>query len=337
MGIREITAEAVLKAVAEHDRLGADAFRERYGFGPARTYSLVHNGKEYDSKAIVGVAHGHLPGRSPLNAEDFSGGQVTVVRLLRSLGFEVRDAQQPRQLSWLEAELVLACDLLMRNDWKHVRANDPRAAELSELLRSLPLHRMEWRHHNFRNPNSVQHKTYDIEVLLPHYHGKPKKGGELDRKVLQAFLDRPDEMRAEAEAIRAGVRTGEWEDLPVPPDLDEEEATREGRLLLRRHLARERDPKLRAKKIEAALAEHSCLACEVCEFDFERVYGDRGKRYAEVHHKTPLHVSGPTSTRLRDLAVLCANCHRMIHRGTRWLTPDELRELVRDRRGARED
>ena len=331
MSIKDITAEAVLEAIAEHDRLGQHRFREKYGFGAARTYVLVHEDREYDSKAIVGVAHGYLPGRSVLSPAEFSGGAETVKPVLERLGFVVREEPKPRQLSWLEAELVLACDLVVRNGWKHVRAKDPRAEELSQLLRQLPLHPVELRQENFRNTNSVQHKTYDIETLLSTYKGERKKGGKLDGEVLHAFLERTEEMQAEAEAIRAGLRTGEFDDLPKVPDIDEEEATREGRLLLRRHFARERNPKLRADKINATLKQHGCLACEVCEFDFERTYGERGRNYAEVHHVTPLHVSGPTTTRLRDLAVLCANCHRMIHRGERWLSPAELRELVRSR------
>jgi 5-methylcytosine-specific restriction protein A len=52
--------------VAEYDRLGPDRFLEKYGFGAARSYWLVVDGKTYDSKAIVGAAHGYLPGRSRL-------------------------------------------------------------------------------------------------------------------------------------------------------------------------------------------------------------------------------------------------------------------------------
>ncbi|HEX7304188.1 HNH endonuclease, partial [Lentzea sp.] len=70
------------------------------------------------------------------------------------------------------------------------------------------------------------------------------------------------------------------------------------------------------------------LACEVCGFDFESFYGERGKGFAEVHHAVPLHVTGPTTTKLDDLVVLCSNCHRMIHRGKNWMTPDELRHAV---------
>src|SRR5690606_32558902 len=70
-------------------RLGRDAFLERYGFGPSRSYLLEIDGKEYDSKAIVGAAHGYLPGRDPLGRDAFSGGKDHAAKLLSALGFDV--------------------------------------------------------------------------------------------------------------------------------------------------------------------------------------------------------------------------------------------------------
>jgi HNH endonuclease len=90
MGLSEITRDAVLEAIGEYDRLGQDGFLERYGFDRARQYLLVHDGKRYDSKAIVGAAHGFLPEERPLTAGEFSGGEATVGRLLRRLGFTVQ-------------------------------------------------------------------------------------------------------------------------------------------------------------------------------------------------------------------------------------------------------
>src|SRR5690242_5428264 len=75
MALTDITRGAVLAAIAEFDRLGRDAFLEKYGFDSSRRYWLLYNGARYDSKAIAGAAHGHLPGRSPLAAQDFSGGR----------------------------------------------------------------------------------------------------------------------------------------------------------------------------------------------------------------------------------------------------------------------
>lgn len=80
--------KAVLKAIGEYDRLGQDAFLKRYGFGKARNFILLHAGRRYDSKAIVGAAYGHQFSE-PLKSTDFSGGLATVVPLLGRLGFKV--------------------------------------------------------------------------------------------------------------------------------------------------------------------------------------------------------------------------------------------------------
>src|SRR5258707_9833519 len=74
VALRELGRHEILQAVAEYDRLGQDRFLEKYGFGAARSYRLVVDGKAYDSKAIVGAAHGFLQGQKPLAAADFSRG-----------------------------------------------------------------------------------------------------------------------------------------------------------------------------------------------------------------------------------------------------------------------
>jgi hypothetical protein len=80
--------DAVLAAMEEFDKLGRDQFLERYHFRRARDYE-VHGGKRYDSKAIVGAAHGHQhPSLGPLRWDDFNGGQPTI-RKLKQLGFDV--------------------------------------------------------------------------------------------------------------------------------------------------------------------------------------------------------------------------------------------------------
>ncbi|MFJ8491373.1 HNH endonuclease [Streptomyces sp. NPDC094038] len=69
----------------------------------------------------------------------------------------------------------------------------------------------------------------------------------------------------------------------------------------------------------------------MCSFGFTAAYGELGDGYIEVHHSLPLHVSGVTETGLLELALLCANCHRMCHksfRGESWRTPDALREQM---------
>jgi hypothetical protein len=81
---------------------------------------------------------------------------------------------------------------------------------------------------------------------------------------------------------------------------------------------RKRESILRRKKITDAMSRNKGrLICEVprCGFDFQARYGELGLGFAEVHHKKPLSKApiGGQKTRLADLAIVCANCHRMIH------------------------
>lgn len=113
-------------------------------------------------------------------------------------------------------------------------------------------------------------------------------------------------------------RLGEAQAYDGDSPADEELAAFEGakRRLFILHRTRER--RLRAAKIAVFQRDHSGrLYCEVvgCGFDFQRVYGRVGAGYAQVHHLRPLGGSiRKAETHLSDLAVVCPNCHAMIHR-----------------------
>lgn len=99
-----------------------------------------------------------------------------------------------------------------------------------------------------------------------------------------------------------------------PPEIDES-VSNEGGAQIRMHTLRERDSGLANRKKQAVLAATGTLRCEICAFDFERRYGELGKGFCEVHHLRPLsHRERSEPTVLQELAVLCSNCHRMIHR-----------------------
>ena len=84
------SADAVNKALAECDALGRNAFLRKYGFHRSRLYSLLHEGRPYDSKAIAAAAYGYqYPKSGPLRSEVFSGGEKTVKSKLEALGFNV--------------------------------------------------------------------------------------------------------------------------------------------------------------------------------------------------------------------------------------------------------
>jgi hypothetical protein len=111
----------------------------------------------------------------------------------------------------------------------------------------------------------------------------------------------------------------------VDLDVHSYEAT-EGLAQLRIHVLRERDRNLVWKK-KAACAS---LACEVCGFSFAAAYGSHAASYCEVHHLVPLgQAAGKRRTTLGDLAVLCANCHSVVHLRNPPLTLQEIQSMLR--------
>ena len=83
-----ITRDHVQQAIEECDSLGADTFQRRYGFGQARHYAIWHDGRTYDSKAILGVAQRYATGEAAMVTE-FDGSQQDAALLLRDLGLDV--------------------------------------------------------------------------------------------------------------------------------------------------------------------------------------------------------------------------------------------------------
>jgi 5-methylcytosine-specific restriction protein A len=322
---------AILAAIEEYGRLGRSAFLADYGFSQARRYFLAWQGQLYDSKAIVGAAHGYeFPQQGPLGPADFSGGEATVKRKLEGLGFEVVALDPPsgdhgRNPPWERDELILALDLYVRAGL--VDDTDPRVIELSELLNRLPLHPLHPDPSRFRNANGVHLKLANFAALDPAYPGAGMRhGSQRDRDVWEEFHDDRDRLANLATAIRS--EADRQQAAPLAPEDGEDEA-REGRILYRRHRVRERDRRLVERKKHAVQQRTGQLACEVCAFDFEAVYSQHGAGYIECHHIIPLaQATGPLTTRLGDLAVVCSNCHRMLHRGDPPPTVPTLRQAI---------
>ncbi|MEM1180169.1 MAG: HNH endonuclease [Acidobacteriota bacterium] len=90
----------------------------------------------------------------------------------------------------------------------------------------------------------------------------------------------------------------------------------------------ERSPSLRS----AALKTHGAK-CQICGFDYEEAYGAWGKGFIEIHH-IELLADAPAEGRkvnpISDLAAVCANCHRMLHRRAKTvLTLEQVRAMIR--------
>ena len=89
-------------------------------------------------------------------------------------------------------------------------------------------------------------------------------------------------------------------------------------------LISKRDLKLRNECIKK-----KGLNCEICNFNFEKVYGELGKGFIHVHHINPLSgIEDSTENSIDDLIPICPNCHEMIHRHKKCLEVDELKNLI---------
>ncbi len=99
-------------------------------------------------------------------------------------------------------------------------------------------------------------------------------------------------------------------DEPLTGDEFDEDHTR-----FKAHRRIERNP-IVSKRVKAAQG----FVCRACGFDFRIAYpGVADNQFIEAHHLVPIsQLKGQKLRRdpIRDFAVLCSNCHRMIHRFT---------------------
>lgn len=119
-------------------------------------------------------------------------------------------------------------------------------------------------------------------------------------------------------ALRLGVASAVLLPASEGDDQEEGDGGLEGALLRKLQRARERRQGLAKKRKKKMRDELGQLTCEVCDLTEAGVAGRSGADTGDVfecHHTKPLHtLTTATKTRVADLAVLCPNCHRAIHR-----------------------
>ncbi|MGK9123908.1 HNH endonuclease [Olivibacter sp. SA151] len=119
---------------------------------------------------------------------------------------------------------------------------------------------------------------------------------------------------------------GIYSNIQQETDIIRERVLTEGapsQLLLTRY---ERNPYARQECIN-----YYGLSCAVCDFNFEKIYGEIGRDFIHVHHlkrissnKTEYDVSP-----INDLRPVCPNCHAMLHKRVEPYTIEELKEILR--------
>ena len=231
---------------------------------------------------------------------------------------------------WTRDELILALDLYFRINVAQTNEKEPEIVALSELLNALPIHHDRKSFDNFRTPDSVYMKLCNFLRFDPNYVGIGlDAGSKLDEVVWNEFASNQEMLQKTAAAIRHNYQA-----LPPSTDLSgsitsSDDEFFEGKILTRLHKIRERNRKLVKNKKEAVQESTGTLACEVCGFDFQEFYGEIGDGFSECHHLIPIsELNHEKRVSLADLAIVCANCHRMIHRSRPMKSIESMREII---------
>lgn len=131
---------------------------------------------------------------------------------------------------------------------------------------------------------------------------------------------------------------GHWgmrEFNPHDTDVDmteDDEGFAEGKKKLRTHICRERNYKVIKEAKDRYKKNNGKLICQICNFDFEQIYGEIGKDFIEGHHIVPVsELNEGDKTKVEDIVLVCSNCHKMLHRKRPWLKPDQLKDILKNK------
>ncbi|MFZ4968766.1 HNH endonuclease [Pseudomonas sp. Mn2068] len=234
--------------------------------------------------------------------------------------------------AWSRDELVLALDLYLRHRTKLPGKDHPEVQALSQSLNLIGNATGVSKNQSFRNANGVYMKLNNFRRWDPSYTDSGRtglaKGNKDEELVWREFANDPQRLAEVVMAITAHVESPAPTSINLSADDDPGffEAE-EGKVLTRVHRVRERDKNLVKRKKEEALKKHGILQCEACGFNFSKTYGPEAEGIIDVHHTKPLHTLQPgDKTKLADLALLCANCHRVVHSQRRWLQVAEVQK-----------
>lgn len=235
-----------------------------------------------------------------------------------------------RNPKWNREELILALELYFDLKPSEIDSKNEKVIALSKVLNKFPSYSNKNDASTFRNPNGVAMKLSNFKRFDPNIPGKGlERGGKLEAEIWQEFYEKKEDLTAIANVIKEVIENDSIDILELVDIKSEEEIEfPEGRLLYKNHKFRERNQKVVVEKKRRALMDGE-LKCEVCNFDFYKIYGELGKGYIECHHTVPIsHYKANDKTTLDNLALVCSNCHRILHRKRPWMSIDDLKKIL---------
>lgn len=226
--------------------------------------------------------------------------------------------------NWTRDEVILALDLYHTCGGQLPGPTDDRVCELSALLRAFPHHSNAARQESFRNPAGVAFKLQNLHSVATGTG--LKNTSKIDHEIWEEFGDNPTQTHKLGDLIRQSIAI--IENLPLP---EYEEEFSEGKSATKVHIRRERSRKLRMELIALRLKQGG-LSCDLCATDGSKFDPAMRESMFECHHIVPLSIIGETKTKVKDMALLCANCHRLLHRiiakKKQWLSIEEAKACL---------
>lgn len=238
--------------------------------------------------------------------------------------------------NWHKDEIILALELYFSPDRGSLDSRNPKVIALSELLNKLPLFEKKPDELKFRNKNGVAYKLANFRYFDSSESGKGmQNGSKMDKLLFDYFQPRLSELNVVARKIRemaANIVVAE-KIRHLEDETLEAISVWEGQSIYKMHKVAERDRRIVEQKKRQIKSKLGKLNCEVCDFNFSEAYGELGEGFIECHHKMPLaELKISVRTRLDDLALVCSNCHRMIHRRIGLLSVEDLKQIYRRQR-----
>lgn len=226
----------------------------------------------------------------------YQSGEITMQEISRNIQNTIRSLGERMDLPFSLADLTpenarehLVLQLINK-DWNRDRMEQCACMELQEMIVQLKEEK-----YKLKEELLNKHFDFDKDECLDRAIQWLIKNAILMKHVVEKYLEQScNTMSEQTDNLETIVYSG-----------------KEGNQKQYYVTKYERNPENRKEAIHI----HG-YACQVCGFDFEKVYGELGKEYIEVHHIKPLYsldeetIVNPET----DLICVCSNCHRMLHR-----------------------
>ena len=350
---KPITKKHVLEA--------AQVWREqpgRGGFRLSTKYDIIIGTRAYPPKAIISIAN-ECAGNGKLTPQDFKGaGNGKWHQMLRDLGFDINAKDEQIESVHSPAGSLrrnFETHVLFKKSLRGFLVTGTAKNDVLNIQQIKKNRTGDW----FFAADRVARKGDALFILLPDPHGVggyPRRlfGGVLSKNPVREangkvcffvvkFHALPS-IVGEVKQFLGGVLPPQgdrvltlWDDVAAiatfKPALGmadlEQTAFPEGKRSYKLHVSRERSAKLVKLAKADRMQKAGKLECDVCEIDFAIRYGPKGAGFIEAHHTIPVStLKKGDETDVSDLALVCSNCHSMLHRMQPRLGIDQLRDLL---------